>query len=98
MEKTLEEIQKEAMDNVTKIAKEEATKAVEGVAKQAEVEPLKAELAKEIAIVSAEVKKQSQISKDEVIKEVSLDQAISKAIGDNAEKFIEQKQHCHLKR
>ena len=87
MEKTLEEIQKEAMDNVTKIAKEEATKAVEGVAKQVEVDALKAELASKIDIVSAEVKKQSQISKDEVIKEVSLDQAISKAIGDNAEKL-----------
>lgn len=91
MEKTLEEIQKEAMDNVTKIAKEEATKAVEGVAKQAEVEAVKAELAKEIAIVSAEVKKQSQISKDEVVINYTLDQAISKAIGENAEMLQEFK-------
>ena len=59
MEKTVEEIKKEAMDNVTAIAKEQAEKAVEGVAKQADVEALKAELSKEIAIVSAEVKKQS---------------------------------------
>lgn len=91
MEKTLEEIQKEAMDNVTKIAKEEATKAVEGVAKQVEVDALKAELAKEIAIVSAEVKKQSQISKDEVVINYTLDQAISKAIGENAEMLQEFK-------
>lgn len=87
MEKTLEEIQKEAMDNVTKIAKEEATKAVEGVAKQVEVDALKSDMASKLDILSSEVKKQSQMSKDEVIKEVSLDQAISKAIGENAEKL-----------
>ena len=90
-ELTVEEIQKQAMDNVIKIAQAEATKAVEGVAKQSEVEAVKAELAKEIALVSAEVKKQSQISKDEVVINYTLDQAISKAIGENAEMLQEFK-------
>ena len=90
-ELTVEEVQKQAMDNVIKIAQAEATKAVEGVAKQAEVEAVKAELAKEIALVSAEVKKQSQISKDEVVINYTLDQAISKAIGENAEMLQEFK-------
>lgn len=84
MEKTLEEIQKEAMDNVTAIAKEQAEKAVEGVAKAEQVNTLKSEFDKKINELSAQVKKQSQVTR-EVEQPVSIAEAIGKAIVENAE-------------
>lgn len=84
MEKTIEEIKKEAMDNVTAIAKEQAEKAVEGVAKAEEVNTIKSDLEKQIAELSSTVKKQSQM-KHETEKAVSIADAISGALADNAE-------------
>lgn len=84
MEKTVEEIKKEAMDNVTAIAKEQAQKAVEGVAKAEEVNTIKSDLEKQIAELSSTVKKQSQM-KHETEKAVSIADAISGALADNAE-------------
>ena len=84
MEKTVEEIKKEAMENVTAIAKEQAEKAVEGVAKAEEVNTIKSDLEKQIAELSSIVKKQSQM-KHETEKAVSIADAISGALADNAE-------------
>ena len=91
MEKTIEEIKKEAMDNVTAIAKEQAekavegvSKAIEGVAKAEEVNTIKTDLEKQIAELSSTVKKQSQM-KHETEKAVSIADAISGALADNAE-------------
>lgn len=88
--KTAEEVKKEALDNMKSIAKEEANKATEEVKKTAEelsksVEAVKNELSKEITNLSAELKKQRQIRKEESKKTVSIADAITSALTENQE-------------
>ena len=100
MEKTLEEIQKEAMDNVTKIASETAEKHAkqlidkwltekntEGDAKfttKEEAENARKEFEKSLANLSAEVKKATQIKRDDTVLK-SFDEIIKETILENKE-------------
>lgn len=78
---TEEQIKKQAEENIKNLAIETAKAEVEEAKKGLAV---KSEVDKQIAELSAEVKKQSQISKKET-QDITLDGAIKNAIKDNAE-------------
>ena len=93
MEKTEEQLKKEAMDNIKEVATKSATEKVaelkEEFAKFAtkeEAEKANKELSEKVSNLSAEIKKQKQFSQEDK-KEMTIHEAISKSLVENQEKL-----------